>query len=392
MDTHYLLYIYDRMRNDALLRSDPSTKQLLHVILRRSEQTALKLYEKDYYDSQNGEGPNGWRNHLKRFAYGLTHEQIAVFKAIHAWRDHLAREEDESLHYVLPTYMLMNIASEMPKDAAGVLSCCNPIPNFVRLYASDLVILIEKAVREAKNVAASRSRDINREFPILQAKENDYALRLRDGHVHLRFNEDNDVKSGSSGTAQEVPLPKDFFVKNITEKNDRSSRKQLRAKFTMVLSSKSDVFTQSYNLTESSYSSWDKSQLLRESLYFAAPSVLSLKKRKADEAEVPVRATTAKEEPVKKPRSSAPFSIKGKTNFVEPDASSSLPDDNAFTTLLQGSGSTVSKVDADAVEANFKERKTSEKIFNPYSSLDESDLPSTGRKPVVSSRISRRGR
>ncbi|KAI8853517.1 ribonuclease H-like domain-containing protein [Chytridium lagenaria] len=98
MDTHYLLYIYDRMRNEVLLKSDPETQQLLHVVLRRSEQTSLKLYEKSFT--------------MRRTARARTDG-----------------DEDESVRYVLPTHMLMNLATEMPRDVAGVLSCCNPVPN-----------------------------------------------------------------------------------------------------------------------------------------------------------------------------------------------------------------------------------------------------------------------
>ena len=35
-DTHYLLYIYDRMRNELIRRSDNDTKNLLNTVIERS--------------------------------------------------------------------------------------------------------------------------------------------------------------------------------------------------------------------------------------------------------------------------------------------------------------------------------------------------------------------
>lgn len=62
---------------------------------------------------------------------------------VYAWRDRLARQEDESTNYVLPNHMLFRIAASMPTDVASLLACCSPVPPLVRLYASDLVVLIQ---------------------------------------------------------------------------------------------------------------------------------------------------------------------------------------------------------------------------------------------------------
>ncbi|KAI8618021.1 ribonuclease H-like domain-containing protein, partial [Chytriomyces sp. MP71] len=113
IDTHYLLYIYDRMRNELIMQS-PETKQLLHVVLKRSETTSLRQYEKEIYDSENGEGPNGWLGMSSSIS--LTPTQTAVFKALHSWRDHTARLEDESVRFVCPTHLLLSMAAECPVD------------------------------------------------------------------------------------------------------------------------------------------------------------------------------------------------------------------------------------------------------------------------------------
>ena len=68
-DTHYLLYIYDRMRNELLESSDPSTHKMI-LVLERSSITSLNEYKKERYDAENGLGGSGWANLLKKFQWG----------------------------------------------------------------------------------------------------------------------------------------------------------------------------------------------------------------------------------------------------------------------------------------------------------------------------------
>jgi ribonuclease D len=59
---------------------------------------------------------NGWKNHLRKVNIPLSPEQITVYKRLHAWRDHVARDSDESLRFVLPGHMLVKLASTLPRD------------------------------------------------------------------------------------------------------------------------------------------------------------------------------------------------------------------------------------------------------------------------------------
>jgi exosome complex exonuclease RRP6 len=54
-------------------------------------------------------------------------------KELWRWRDTVAREQDESLQYVLPDHMMMQIAEVMPKEIQGILACCSPVPPIVKL-------------------------------------------------------------------------------------------------------------------------------------------------------------------------------------------------------------------------------------------------------------------
>ncbi|CAG8494220.1 1113_t:CDS:2 [Paraglomus occultum] len=148
-DTHYLLYIYDRMRHELIDRSAPG-KDILQVVLDRSRETSLTVYKKMEYDVENGSGFRGWKNLLAKWNHILDNQQLAVFKAIHEWRDKTARLEDESVTYVLPNHMLFEISRKMPVDPPGVLACCNPPPTLVRIYAADIAIVIKKVVTDVK--------------------------------------------------------------------------------------------------------------------------------------------------------------------------------------------------------------------------------------------------
>jgi exosome complex exonuclease RRP6 len=78
-------------------------------VLVRSEETALRIYEKEFYDAEGGSGSNGWDTLARKWnkgalmagglnvGIGALHR--AVYKAVHKWRDAVAREDDESIRY-----------------------------------------------------------------------------------------------------------------------------------------------------------------------------------------------------------------------------------------------------------------------------------------------------
>lgn len=124
-DTHYLLYIYDRVRNelvDRSNRSDPET-DLINSALERSRELSLSRYDHPDYSEATGEGSRGWYNHIMRQGHlALNSEQFAVFRALWRWRDDTARKEDESPNFVLGTSNVFEIARVNPPDAKALHS------------------------------------------------------------------------------------------------------------------------------------------------------------------------------------------------------------------------------------------------------------------------------
>ena len=123
-DTHFLLFIYDNLRNALLDRASfrlqshtletPQPQAnvsssglnprhlLLREVLSRSEETSLRLHQTENYDEEDGTGPGGWDTIARKWnkvAFTKAAHRCAqksVYLRIHDWRDRVAREEDES--------------------------------------------------------------------------------------------------------------------------------------------------------------------------------------------------------------------------------------------------------------------------------------------------------
>ncbi|RDX45737.1 hypothetical protein OH76DRAFT_1407731 [Lentinus brumalis] len=194
-DTHFLLFIYDNLRNALLDRAqsrahsraqspssssstpvpDPSIPPahlLVREVLSRSEETALRVYEKERYDTE-GAGPGGWDTLARKWnksnlmASSNVHDagsaasaQRAVYLAVHAWRDRVAREEDESTRYVLPNHYLFSLAERTPADMAALLSVFHPVPPVIRRRAKELLDAIRDAVKQALGAPGAASASV----------------------------------------------------------------------------------------------------------------------------------------------------------------------------------------------------------------------------------------
>ncbi|KXJ90193.1 ribonuclease H-like domain-containing protein [Microdochium bolleyi] len=154
-DTHYLLYIYDMLRNELIQRSDRTTPEndLISAVLQRSKTTSLRRFELAEYDAEHGQGPNGWFNLLLKHSSGrLSSEQFAALRAIHQWRDELARQEDESAMFIMSNSTLFNIARELPNDAKALHSL---LPKNASHVVKRDVDKLSKVIRQAKIDGAS---------------------------------------------------------------------------------------------------------------------------------------------------------------------------------------------------------------------------------------------
>lgn len=123
-DTHFLLYIYDKVRNELIERSDRSDpeKDLIEYTLQKSKETSLDRYNPYTANPETGEGARGWSNSLHKNHVSLNGEQFAVYRAVHKWRDELARHDDENPTFIMPPQVMMEIARILPTDPKALWS------------------------------------------------------------------------------------------------------------------------------------------------------------------------------------------------------------------------------------------------------------------------------
>ena len=120
-DTHYLLYIYDRIRIDLLeqgtVRNALNAKALIRSTCHKSNALAMKSYQKPVVKDYN------YFAIVERSRHTHTLNQLRVLRMILKWRDYVARIDDESCHHMLPNHILFSIAKDMPTTKSEMRDC-----------------------------------------------------------------------------------------------------------------------------------------------------------------------------------------------------------------------------------------------------------------------------
>lgn len=153
-DTHYLLYVFDLLRNELNRQSNPENPEenIMENVLERSKDCSLRRYEKATYDAESGQGPVGWFNMIMKQSSGnFSREQFAVFRAVHKWRDELARAEDESPMFIMSNQSVFDISRRLPPDAKALLSLV-PYPSGpLKKRISELFKIVEQAKADGEH-------------------------------------------------------------------------------------------------------------------------------------------------------------------------------------------------------------------------------------------------
>lgn len=163
-DTHFLLYIFDNLRNELIDTPHTETgENPLEVVLQKSKETSLFRYERQVYNAESGKGPGGWFGLIYKTPALLNSEQFAVFKAVHAWRDQIARKDDDSINFVMSNSVVVNLAKFMPMDMIALLGIIRPISHSVKSRTGELLEIIKSAKANGKD--GPKSIDILRKSP-----------------------------------------------------------------------------------------------------------------------------------------------------------------------------------------------------------------------------------
>ncbi|EHA8589139.1 protein RRP6-like 2 [Cocos nucifera] len=138
-DTHYLLHIYDLMTN-RLISASTDENDLLLEVYKRSNVICMQLYEKELLTDASYLHIYGLQE------ADLNSKQLAVVAGLCQWRDHIAREEDESTGYILPNKALLEIAREMPTTPGKLHQLVKFKHSFVERYLSSVISVIRSSV------------------------------------------------------------------------------------------------------------------------------------------------------------------------------------------------------------------------------------------------------
>ncbi len=104
-DTHFLISIYDHLRNALLEKSkdEADPQGAMREVLKSSAHVSMSVFKRDDHDEVTGKGYMGWLTAFKRQLLpsgAQDKEPGLILRRLWNWRDRIAREEDESPLYV----------------------------------------------------------------------------------------------------------------------------------------------------------------------------------------------------------------------------------------------------------------------------------------------------
>ena len=146
-DTHFLLNIFDKLRNMLI-----DAKKMSHV-LNESRNVAVRRFENNtfrpvklassVYSVQEKSDP--WVPLSRNYNIPLYLEPLV--KELYYWRDTIARNEDESPRYIMSNQFLANLAMTRPIDASGILAINGQMTSFISKNAHSLAQVIKTSIK-----------------------------------------------------------------------------------------------------------------------------------------------------------------------------------------------------------------------------------------------------
>ncbi|QLQ82201.1 hypothetical protein HG537_0G04560 [Torulaspora globosa] len=149
-DTHFLLNIYDQLRNTLIEQNK------LAGVLAESRNVAKRRFEYSRFRPTVPstsvycpiEKPDPWKNLMVQ--YNIPSEKEELVKALYDWRDTIARRDDESVRYVMPNQLLVALAVNTPTTPVDVISVNNIVTDHVRSNSLVLANLIKSSIQSIK--------------------------------------------------------------------------------------------------------------------------------------------------------------------------------------------------------------------------------------------------
>ncbi|XP_047084408.1 uncharacterized protein LOC124695625 [Lolium rigidum] len=164
--THYLLYIYDLMRL-RLMNESSGENDLLLEVCKCSNEICLQLYEKEPPTDKSYLHIHGLKENE------LSARQLAVLAGLYQWRDSVARIEDESTAYILPSKTLLEIAKQIPVTARRFKRTVEAKNKFLDHHLGHVITIIRNAVTNSdsfENIAEQLKKERLEELMVADTK------------------------------------------------------------------------------------------------------------------------------------------------------------------------------------------------------------------------------
>ncbi|EGV66566.1 hypothetical protein CANTEDRAFT_128954 [Yamadazyma tenuis ATCC 10573] len=156
-DTHFLLNIFDHLKNKLIDQGNGKMQSVLHD----SRLVAKRRFEYTKFRPLKGTSlvtcPVMSSNPLEPFLpivvqYNIPYHIKPVVEVLYNWRDNLARQFDESVRYIMSNQALALLATlSRPVDPKKILSIPTFITDFIRKNADELAFLINNILDRLEN-------------------------------------------------------------------------------------------------------------------------------------------------------------------------------------------------------------------------------------------------
>ncbi|XP_023937785.1 exosome component 10 [Bicyclus anynana] len=191
IDTHYLPYIWRRMRRD-LIQADKGQTKLLENVFQASKKICLSVYRKPLVQ-HNDPILMICRNRKYNF------QQMSAVRLLHEWRFEQGRERDDNPNFLLPNNMLLSLCEHLPKDKEAICALCSPVSPFIKENIMTIHQTIMHCRRLTNNNVAIPSTSIASTpvvGPIVEALYSDY-------NVHEKYNPNTKADSATTVKQEE---------------------------------------------------------------------------------------------------------------------------------------------------------------------------------------------
>ncbi|KAK9466191.1 ribonuclease H-like domain-containing protein [Lipomyces arxii] len=172
-DTHFLLVLYDKLRNQLLANGEEN----LEAVLANSRKESMRTYEREVYDPQSGSGPSGWQGLAKRWA--LSDDLLPLLKELCHWREEKSKAADVGVNYALSNNTVFSLLKAKPIDVPGVMHAIGRnVSTVVQDNAEELAEIIADF---DQGITAKRHQSQRRPSKVQALKTGGIADKLREG-------------------------------------------------------------------------------------------------------------------------------------------------------------------------------------------------------------------